>query len=92
METINAADAKTPPLCTSTELNLADRVCGEVEKNSFIALPGKGGHSGLMPSKLCVPPWGGVADKDEGLCRALVPSVQISPGIRRYHRTVASLE
>ena len=28
---------------------------GEVEKNSFIVLPGKGGHSGLMPSKLCVP-------------------------------------
>ena len=29
----------------------------EVEKNSFIGLPGKGGHSGLMPSKLCVPSW-----------------------------------
>ena len=28
---------------------------GEVEENSFIALPGKGAHSGLMPSKLCVP-------------------------------------
>ena len=28
---------------------------GEVEKNSFIALPGKGGHSRLVPSKLCVP-------------------------------------
>ena len=38
---------------------LRDRVLGEVEKNSFIALPGKGGHSGLMPSKLCVPPWRG---------------------------------
>ena len=31
---------------------------GEVEKNSFIALPGKGGHSRLMPSKLCVPTQG----------------------------------
>ena len=28
---------------------------GEVEMNSFIALPGKGGHRGLMLSKLCVP-------------------------------------
>ena len=25
------------------------RVLGEVEKNTFIALPGKGGHSGLVP-------------------------------------------
>ena len=30
------------------------RVLGEVEKNSFTALQGKGGHSRLMPSKLCV--------------------------------------
>ena len=40
---------KTGPLCTSAELNLRDRVLGEVEKNSFIALPGKGGQNGLMP-------------------------------------------
>ena len=30
----------------------------EVGKNSFIALPGKGGHSRLVPSKLCVPTQG----------------------------------
>lgn len=36
-------------------LILETRVLGEVEKNSFIALPGKEGHSGLMPSKLSVP-------------------------------------
>ena len=30
--------------------NLETRVLDEVEKDSFIALPGKGGHSGLMPS------------------------------------------
>ena len=29
---------------------------GEVEKNSFIALPGKGGHRELRPSKLSPPP------------------------------------
>ena len=29
------------------------RVLGEVEKDSFIALPGKGGHNRLVPSKLC---------------------------------------
>ena len=34
------------------KLNLEDRVLGEAEKNSFIALPGEGGHSELMPSKL----------------------------------------
>ena len=50
--------AETQPLCTGAKLNLGDRVCGVVEKNSFIALPGKGRHRGLMPSKLCVPTWG----------------------------------
>ena len=38
---------------TSAKSNLRDKVLGEVEMNSFIALPGKGKHSGLMPSKLC---------------------------------------
>ena len=33
------------------KLNLRDRVLGEVEKNSFSALPVKRGHSGLTPSK-----------------------------------------
>jgi len=28
-----------------------DRVLGEVEKNNFIALPGKGGHSRLLTQK-----------------------------------------
>ena len=58
----NAADRdlplmlKTRPLCTGAESNLRDRVLGEVEKNSFIALPGKGGHGwALCPQKLCVP-------------------------------------
>ena len=40
---------KTRPLCTSAESNLGDRVLGEIEKNSFIALSGKEGHSGLVP-------------------------------------------
>ena len=31
---------------------------GGVGKDNFTALPGKGGHSGLMPSKPCVPTWG----------------------------------
>ena len=34
-------------------------VLGEVEKNSFIALPDKGGHSGLLPSKTVCPGPGG---------------------------------
>ena len=38
-------------LNTGAESNLRDRVLSEVEKDSFIALPGKGGHSELMPSK-----------------------------------------
>ena len=54
---------KTWALCTGAELNLGDRVLGEVEKNSFIALPGKGGHSRLLPQNLCVfPSVGGLGE------------------------------
>ena len=52
---------KTWPLCTCAELNL--RVLGEVEKNSFIALPGKVGHRGLPPSKTVCPNPGGFGEK-----------------------------
>ena len=45
-------------LYTGAESNLSDRVLVEVEKDSFIALPSKGRHNGLMPSKPCVPTWG----------------------------------
>ena len=50
---------KTRPLCTSVKLNLRDRVLGEIEKNSFIVLPVKGRHSGLMPLKTVCPNLGG---------------------------------
>ena len=36
-----------------------------VENNSFITLPGKGGHSRLIPPKLSVPPPGGVVESLE---------------------------
>ena len=45
---------KTRPLCTSAELNLGDRVLGEVEKNSFIASPGKEGTQQAHALKNCV--------------------------------------
>ena len=48
--------SKSGPWTPSTKLNLGDRVLGEVEKNSFCALPGKEGHSGLTSSKLCPDP------------------------------------
>ena len=54
-------DAEMWSLYSGAKSNLRDRVLGEVEKNSFIALPGKGGHSRLMPSKLCVPTGGGIS-------------------------------
>lgn len=44
---------ETQPLCPGTELDNGDRVLAEVEKSSFIALPGKWGHSRLVPSNLC---------------------------------------
>ena len=39
---------KTRPLGTSAKSYLGDRVLGEAQKNSFIALPDKGGHSRLV--------------------------------------------
>ena len=54
---------KAHPLCTGAELNFGGRVLGEVEKNSFIALPGKGGHSGLVPLKIVCPEPGGIGDE-----------------------------
>ena len=63
-ETPQPSVAKIWPLYISARLNLRDRVLGEVEKNSFIALPGKGGHSGLVPSRLC--------PAQEGVVRSLM--------------------
>ena len=53
-------DAETWPLYTGAELNLGDRVLGEVEKNSFIACQAKGHTAGSCPQKLCVPNQGGL--------------------------------
>lgn len=54
---------KTRPLCTGAESNLIDRVLGEVEKNSFIALPSKGGHSGPVSFKTVCPNLGGFGEE-----------------------------
>ena len=35
---------------------ILETVLGEIEKDSFITLPGKGGHS-CLNKKLCVPIW-----------------------------------
>ena len=40
---------KTQPLCTDVELNLEDRILDEIKKNSFIALPSKGGQPAHAP-------------------------------------------
>ena len=54
---------KTRPLCTGAESNRGHRVLGEVEKNNFIALPGKGGHSGLVTLKTVCPNLGGFGEE-----------------------------
>ena len=55
----DASDAENSvSLYTGAESNLRDRVLVEEEKESFIALSGKGRHNGLMPSKPCVPTLG----------------------------------
>ena len=42
-------------LYTGAKSNLWDRILGEVEAGSFITLPDRGCHSGLMSSKLLCP-------------------------------------
>ena len=58
--------SKAQYLCTSTELNLRDGVLGEVEKNNFIALPGKVGHSRLLRLKSMCPNQGEFGEKFYG--------------------------
>ena len=55
---------KLQPLCTpGAESNLRDRVLGEVEKDSFITLPGKGRHTQLLPWKTMCPNLGGFDER-----------------------------
>ena len=54
---------KAQLLSTSTKSNLRDRVLGEVEKNSFVALPGKGRHSRLLPQNIMCPYMGGFGEE-----------------------------
>ena len=44
-----ASAAETLPLSAISKYECGDRVLGEEEKDSFIALPGKVGHNRLMP-------------------------------------------
>ena len=54
---------KAQVLCTGARTNLRDRVLGEVEEDNFIALPGKGGYSRLLPQKTMCPKPGGFDEK-----------------------------
>ena len=49
---------KAELFCTPVLNQISEKVLAEVEKNSFIAFPGKMGNSRLMPSKPSVPAWG----------------------------------
>ena len=46
---------KAQPLGTRAESNFRDRTLVEVEKNSSVSLPGKGGHRNCYSQKMCVP-------------------------------------
>ena len=64
--------AEIRPLHTGAGWSLGDRVLGEVERNSFIALLGRGGHSGLMPTRLVCPAlegvvWSLTVSKEQGV-------------------------
>ena len=54
---LSSADAESSASqYTDGESNHGDRVLGEVEKDSFIALPGKGGHNRLLLKNTLSPP------------------------------------
>lgn len=53
---------KAQPRCAGAELNLGDSVLVEVEKDSFITVPGKGGHSSLLPQETVCPKRRGSAE------------------------------
>ena len=59
----NNAAENSASLFTSAESNLRDRVLGEVEKDSFTGLPGKGRHSRLLLSKSMCPNLGGFGEE-----------------------------
>ena len=58
------------------------RVWGEVEKDSFTALPVKGGHSRLMPLKNCVPNPEGLGKEffSNGLRTELLIKIRVCAG------------
>ena len=55
-------------LYTSAGSDRRDRVLGEGEQDNFVTFPDKGGHSGLIPSKPCVPPLGEDSEKFYSNC------------------------
>ena len=56
------------PLCIDAKLNL--RILGDVKKDGFISLPGKGGHSRLLPLKTLCP-------TQEDLVRSFIATVTV---------------
>ena len=58
-------------LCSLVPNRNAETELDEVEKSSFIASSGKGENSGLMPPRLCDPPWRGSEEfyrfKEQGM-------------------------
>ena len=60
----NSGDAgRLASLFSGVESNLRDRVLGEVEKNSFTAWPGKGGHTRFLSWKTVIPSLGELAEE-----------------------------
>ena len=63
---------------------ISETVLGEVEKNSFIALPGEGGHSGLLPSKTVCPDSGGFDEEFYSNCSRVGLLIRLG-GIQGLH-------
>ena len=77
VQTHRVFDDETQPVCTGAKLNLRDKVLDGTERNSSIALPGKVGHKGIMPLKVCVPAWGDLVRSFMAVVPRRVPGVRV---------------
>ena len=89
-----ASWCRKPSLCAQVPNWISETDLGEVEKNGFIALPGKEGHSapqncvsqpdGDMMRSFIEIFKGGVADNDQGLHSFNLPSVGLLMSLSRF--------
>ena len=84
-------DAESSALYTHAKSNLGDRVLGELEKSSFIALPDRGEHSGLLPLKTVSLPGGFDEELNSSSSRVRVTRLGCVQGLHSSNMVSGSL-